>query len=182
MLLHARRAERGRRRTPPQRRRNQVLGIVALTLGIGLCGHIVGVYALTSGRPPSKATPVLATEVTSPSDASPAAWAPMGALRYNDSRGRVHLVTTYVDAQAVDGQTQTIWVDPNGAIVGQPTRVSAWAVSVGTGFWAATAAVAVLAVVWFATGSLASIQEQELFDDIVSPLRTDAARWLRDWD
>ncbi len=67
-------------------------------------------------------------------------------------------------------------------LVGQPTRVSAWAVSLGTGFWAAAAAAAVLAVVWFATRSLASIQEQELFDEIVSPIRGDAARWLRDWD
>ena len=73
-------------------------------------------------------------------------------------------MTTYVDPQAVDGQTQTLWVDPDGALVGQPARASALAVSVGTGFWAAAAASAVLAVVWFATGSLASIQEQELFD------------------
>ncbi len=181
MLLYARRAQRSRLRTPPQRRRNQVLGIAALTLGIGLCGHISGVYALISSKAPSKATPVTATEVTSPSDASAAAWAPMGALRYIDNRGRVHVVTTYVDPEAVDGQTQTLWVDPDGALVGQPTRLSALAVSVGTGFWAAAAASAVLAVVWFATGFLASIQEQELFDEIVSPIRTDAARWLRDW-
>ena len=182
MLLYARRPQRSRLRTPPQRRRNQVLGIVALTLGIGLCGHVGGVYALMSSKAPSRATPVTATEVTSPGDASAAAWAPMGSLRYIDNRGRVHLVTTYVDPQSVDGQTQTLWIDPDGALVGQPTRVSAWAVSLGTGYWAAAAAAAVLALVWFATGSLASIQEQELFDEIVAPIRADAARWLRNWD
>ena len=182
MLLYARGPQRSRLRTPPQRRRNQVLGIVAVALGIGICGHIGGVYALISSRPPSKATPVVATEVTSPSDAAAAAWAPMGELRYIDSRGQVRLVTTYVDALAVDGQTQIMWISPDGAVVGPPTRVSAWAVSLGTGFWAATAAAAFLAVAWFTTRSLASIQEEELFDEIVSPIRADAARWLREWD
>ena len=88
MLLHLSRAERLRLRTPPQRRRNQILGIVALALGIGLCGHIAGVYALTSSRAPSKAVPVIATEVTSPSDASAAAWAPMGSLRTRTATDR----------------------------------------------------------------------------------------------
>ena len=182
MLLHSMRAERSRLRTPPQRRRNQVLGMVALTLGIGLCGHIGGVYALTSSKSPSKAIPVIATEVTSPSDASAAAWSPMGSLRYNDSNGHVHLVTVYVDPKALDGQTQTLWINPDGSLTGQPTRVSPWAISLGTGIWAAAVAATVLAVIWFATRSLASIQEQELFDEIVSPIRADGARWLRDWD
>jgi len=182
MLLHQRTDDRSRRRTAPQRQRKQTLAIVALTLGIGLCGHIGGVYALTSHKAPSKAVPVIATEVTSPSDASPAAWAPMGSLRFNDSHGAVHLVTTYVDPQAKDGQTQTVWIAPDGTLTGQPTRVSPWAVSLGTGFWAAAVAAAVLTVASFVTRFLASIREQELFDAIVSPIRADAARWLRDWD
>ena len=182
MLLHLSRAERLRLRTPPQRRRNQILGIVAVALGIGLCGHIAGVYALTSSRAPSKAVPVIATEVTSPSDASATAWAPMGSLRYKDSHGQAHRVTIYVDPQAVDGQTQTLWINPDGTLTGQPARVYPWAVSLDTGYWAAAAAAGVLTVTWFATRSLASIQEEELFDEIVSPIRADAARWLRDWD
>jgi hypothetical protein len=133
MLLHPSRDNRSRRRTAPQRRRKRTLVTVALALGIGLCGHVAGVYALTTTRAPTKAVPVIATEVTSPMDASAAAWAPTGSLRFNDSHGVVHLVTTYVDPQAVDGQTQTVWIDPDGTITAQPTRVSPWAVSLGTG-------------------------------------------------
>ena len=38
--------------------------MVALTLGIGLCGHIGGVYALTSASHQVKAIPVIAAEAT----------------------------------------------------------------------------------------------------------------------
>ena len=182
MLLHARTEEGSRRRTPPQRRRKRTLAAVALILGIGLCGHVAGVYALIAHKAPSKAVPVIATEVTSPSDASAAAWAPMGSLRFNDSHGHAHVVTVYVDPDVRDGQTQTLWINPDGSVTGQPSQESPWAVSLGTGLWAAAVAAGVLTVAWFATRSLASIQEQELFDEIVSPIRVDAARWLRDWN
>ena len=60
-------------------------------------------------------------------------------------------------------------MNPDSAASPVGRQVSPWAISLGTGVSAAAVAATVVAVIWFATRSLASIQEQELFE-MVSPM------------
>lgn len=171
-----------RLRTAPQRRRARGLVVLLVLLAVGLVGHTVTVYGLSSRTPrPAAAMRVAAVVIRAPQDDGGAAWSPLGTLRLALADGTPTVVTTYVDPGVRDGDVVHLWITPDGRETSAPSAAEApspWGHTLDTCVWALLVAASLLGLAAWGTVPLVHAQERRLFTEIVAPLQDDAARWL----